>query len=697
MTNVNDQSGRNEHIYWALKQGDDIASELTERIRDYYYQLRTSGLIRLWWEMHASFYGLDPTSGAHEGSTIIEFGDDGEKLGVRSNQLRSLIRYMLATATADRPAVNPKAVNTTAKALAQVPIARKILEYYQSRRGLERTLVSVCLRALIYAKGYLWQTWDPSATTPVGGLVHKALGPLEVVCDLEREAYDHDWFIIRRPRNRYDLAAIFASGPGPDQEELRGKILDVGRDVVEDGLARSIAFGLHRHRYNETDTVYEYHFMHRRTPALPAGRYMILLGESLVLFDGELPFEDLPISEMVPEEFLDVPALGYSSGWDLLGLQQAYDAVLSTCLTNFDAFGTNDIMLPNTSELSVEELRDGLNVLRHTPGDANRPEILQKFSIKDEAFKLKDWVRGDMELNLGINSVARGDPEASLRSGSALALIQAQAVHFQGALVAAYVRLVEDSSTITLRILKAFAPAQTIAAIAGSGDGDGLVAFSSSDIDKIDRVECELGNPIFRTTAGKFDTANNLLERGLIKNVQEYFQVLESGRLEPVTDPSRKESLFARSVVEALSAGPQVVPGKPDSQGQPTYQIQGLPVVITDNPSLCIAAAKSVLDSLENRKNPAVVQAATAYIMEALRVWRSAPVDLLSLLGIPIPPPPEAAGMQPAGGAGAAPTQTPQQEPPNGKGEQSNQQAPDQGSGMPSLPKPAQPPSGTVK
>lgn len=675
--------------YWAAFEPEELGPELVERVKEHYSALESAGLIALWRKVHAHFYGLDP-DGAHESSTIIEFGDDGEKLGVRSNQLRSLVRYMVTTATADRPAVMPKAINSTAKAMAQVPTARRVLEYYHRKRKLERKLKGVALRAALYGKGYLWQGWDPTLAKGLGDLFYRACSPLEVSHDLERDADDNDWYIIRRPRNKYDAAAQYAKDEAEAEE-----ILALGKDCLDDSTVSAIAFGLHRKdKDNDSDTMFEYHFLHRATQAMPKGRYAIFAGEGKILFDGPLPYEELPVDQMIPEEFLETGSIGYASAWDLIGLQEWYDALLSTCMTNFDAFGHNDMLLPDGVELSVEEIRDGLNVIRYPAGEFNRPSVLEKFSIREEAFKLRDVIKSDMEINYGVNSVARGEPEASLKSGAALALVQAQSVHFQSGFVESYVYLNEDASDKTLQIVRKYASAERIAQIAGENDPDGVRAFVDPALDLIGGTECERINPIFRTLGGKFDIANNLLERGLIKNIGQYYQVLETGRLEPVTDPDRKCEAQIQAENEILMTGPRPRMGKPDQMtGQPAPEVENLPALWTDDPIKHIKAHASVLDSPEMRSNPQVVMAVTYHIMHHLTAWRQAPKDGLMLLGYPPPPPlpgdpimqpgPEAG---PEGPAGAGKTQDTGAKPPK-NGKQDANAAPDEGGGMPSLPK----------
>lgn len=712
-----------EDPYWANASPEKIGSEIKERAAEYYDTLVQTGLIELWRSVHAAYYGLSQ-NGTHDSSKIVEFGDDGEKLGLKSNQLRSLVRYMLSSVTADKMSTKPMASNATPEALSQIPTARRVLEFFNKTKRMDRKYRGAALRALLYGKSYLWQAWDPNIGKPApappqdpntppaptqeakpeGDIVARACSPMEVACDLDRDAYDHDYFIVRRPRNRYDLIATYASGTTPEQLKLKEDIEGISTDCVEAEVSTQISFGFRRREKDTRDILFEYHFMHRKTPAVPRGRYTIMVGDGKVLFDGPLPYQDVPISECVPEEFLEAGSIGYASAWDLLGLQQAYDAVLSTCMTNFDAFGHNDILIPEGVELAVEEIRDGLNVIRYPAGEFNRPSMLEKFSIKEEVFKLREWIKSDMEVTSGVNATARGEPGASLKSGSALALVQAQAVHFQSGFMAAYSGLIEDGNTTTLQIVKDFATTERVASISGDQDPDGLISFSSKDVNQIERVQCEAVNPIFATLAGKFDIANNLLERGLLKDIGQYYEVLETGRLEPVTDPDRQADLYAASVRAALLKGPgiQPKPPAPPVPGQPPqpqkFSVQGLRVVISDDPIKHLRIGKSVLDSQEARNNPQVAQAATTYMLDVLDTWRSAPPDFLQLLGYPMPPPPP--GMpqpmpqgQPQQAPGEKPPSKQQPMPNEAKSDAGGTQgAPDQGKGMPNMPKVAKTP-----
>lgn len=713
---TSDQTGQ----HWAAnKDPKKVAEVVAEYVKEYYDTLSGGGFLELYRLTHQAFYGLDD-SHSHTSSRVVAFGEDGEKLGVRSNQLRSLVKYTYMSATQAPPAIKPRATNASPKALAQVPIARKVLEYYDRIADVPRALKGAALRSLLYGKGYVWQCWDMSIGPAgpdgraTGDLVVRAASNVDMACDLDAEGGKSDWYCARVRRVKYDLVAMHATIPeGADPEmtaraaDLRTQIMDADSDFLDSSVVSSLQFwNRAKNRKSQDMYTHEYHFMHRKTPAVPNGRYIIMLSPEVILFDGALPYKDLTVDVMLPEEFLEVGNVGYASAWDLLGMQDIYDAAMSICATNMDAFGHNDILLPDGIEVGYEELRDGLNIIRYPLGEMNKPEMLEKFSLDESFFKYKDWLKGDMELVSGVNSVARGEPEKSLESGAALALVQAQAIQAQNPFVQAYQDLIARSGTTRIQILQAHLPQDRVLAISGSDDPESIRDFTVADISQIDRVDCESVNPLFQTIAGKQNAGDKLLERGLIRSAAAYMQFMESGRLETVSEDYLRQDLFGRRVREALSKGPatQQKPGEPDPltgmPGEPILFVPEVRYLLTDDPRICIAAASSVLDSFENRNDPKIQEACLAYLSEVIRVWTATDPAVLTLLGYPLPTPagmpgdPAAAGGAPEGGpkpSGPKPG-GPKPGGPEPAEKPVDQKAPPEGSSMPSLPQPAENP-----
>src|SRR5262249_48621911 len=146
-------------------------------------------------------------------------------------------------------------------------------------------------------------------------------------------------------------------------------------------------------------------WFHAKTASMPQGRYVKCVDKT-VLYDGPLPYDEIPLYLLTEDEEPNAP-FGHSKDWDLMGPQQALDSAISTILTNHDALGIQNIILPKGSDLNVEDLGGGLRILEVNMA-AGEPKPLQLLQSGENSFRLLDSMVGNMETLSGINSVARG-------------------------------------------------------------------------------------------------------------------------------------------------------------------------------------------------------------------------------------------------------------------------------------------------
>ncbi len=190
------------------------------------------------------------------------------------------------------------------------------------------------------------------------------------------------------------------------------------------------------------------------------------------------------------------------------------------------------------------------------------------------------------------------------------------AIQFSMNLQQSYARLVEDLGTGTIQILQDFAAVPRIAAIAGKSNRPLMKEFSGKDLDQIDRVMVDMGNPLTRTTAGKVNLADALAEKNMIDNQDQYIQVVTTGRLEPVIEGKQAELLLIKAENEKLA------------DGQPQRAI------ITDQHAQHILEHKTVIASPEVRENPnSPIMANTLdHIQQHLNFLQTANPALLALI-----------------------------------------------------------------
>jgi hypothetical protein len=323
---------------------------------------------------------------------------------------------------------------------------------------------------------------------------------------------------------------------------------------------------------------------------------------------------------MAAMEWFDT-SFGYTSLYDLLGIQQAIDSLASIVLTNQMNGGVSNVLSPLGSNLNFQQITKGLNLIEFD-GKMPPPTVLNLTNTPPEIFKFMEILVEQCELISGVSSVVRGAPDASLKSGSALALVASQSIQFASGLSAAYYLMIEEVGLATVDILRDYARNPRIAMIAGKSNRSKMQQFSGDDLSQISRVSIESANPASMSSAGRMSIADSLLSTGLIKRPEEYLAVLSTGKLEPILENEEASLLLIRAENEAMSDGRPPV------------------AMLTDDHRLHILEHRTCLDSPEARANPQLVQIVTAHLEEHLNILRTADPELLMMLGQqPLVPP----------------------------------------------------------
>jgi hypothetical protein len=243
-------------------------------------------------------------------------------------------------------------------------------------------------------------------------------------------------------------------------------------------------------------------------------------------------------------------------------------------------------------------------------------------------------------------------------------LLRAQAVEFHSRLQAAYERLVQRTRTGILKLLQKYAKTERVALVSGKANNWALKHFMSDDLKGVDRFVVEPINPAMKTLAGKVSVAQPLLENGAI-GLQEYLQLMSTGRLEPILRFSADNQARIQREKEMLMQGVglppvQMGPMGPvlDQSGLPMFQDDGKPhlrPLISDTHWVDIPEYLGVLAMPEVRDNPEVVQAVTEVVDFKMRLWRQMDPGLIMLLKGMMPPPMQPPGAPPM--MGVAPFQ----------------------------------------
>lgn len=618
-------SKANSQTYFAADDAEELCNYLEKRSFQWFTTLSESNYMykiqRSWQSYHGVYY---------ENSHAISFsGEQGELVNLAINHYRNIAQNMLTMVTSTRPAFQARAINTDYKSQAQTTLANGLLEYYMRDKRLEQDLKKAVEYAIVMGSGYIKMEWNatsgkiydyteaevndvtgeeirPSYPIYEGDVEFTVLSPFDVVFDTTKESNKHDWQLCRSFKNKFDLIAKFAE----DDEALKQKILAV--KTKSEDQSRRIALTA----FDETVDVPVYEFFHKPTEALPKGRYVLYLNHETILVDTVLPYRNLPIFRIAPSDILGTP-YGYSAMFDLLPIQDSVNSLYSTILTNQSTFGVQNIYAQRDANLTMAELSSGLNLIEGDPNTA-APTALNLTQTPAEIFNFLQMLERAMETVSGINSVARGnpDPKQNLRSGNALALIQSQALQFISGLQQSYIHLIEDVGTNLVLLLQDFAQVPRIAEISGKASASLMEEFTGDDLSDIHRVIVDAGNALAQTTAGRLEIAEHLLQMGLIKTAQDYLSVLNTGKLETMTEGPIRENMYIRGENEDLFSG------KTD-----------VIAILTDEHLLHIQEHKFVLADAKLKNDPELVDRVLGHIQEHINIL-SNPALANTLIGL---------------------------------------------------------------
>ena len=646
--------------YWAADDTETCISAALEKRREYRDWLARTGRVGRMGRSLRAYYGYTPM-GDGDTSMVLSTGEQGELADLAVNHFAALVRQALVLITSDKAAFKAVAGNSDYKSMAQAQLADGLLEHYDRKLHVSDIEGAAAFRALLLGEGYVSVTWDveagdtyavdPETGKPVreGDLSFRVFSPLEVAYDVSATQGQRPWMLLQTKRNRWDLVAQYPEkkddilGSAPERDDYDWMTWSLDQRKAQD----------------DTITVYELYVP--PSPAVPNGRLVTFLDGKTWLFDGPLPYDNVPVYGMQPDETIGVAA-GHTSTFDLLGMQQSLDMCATIATTNLQAGGVVNFWAPSANDLNVRQLSGGMNFI----SSPVKPEALNGIAMSPEVGRWAQQYVGWMQAISGINSAVRGDPEKGMPA-QAMAFLQAQAIQFHSGLQRAFLRMREQVRTANIELLKRYANSKRVALISGKATSWMRKEFTSDDLRDIDRVTVEEVNPALRTLAGKKAIADELLQKGLITQPQQYITLITTGRLDPLFEGEEANLMRIRRNKEMLQQGVGLPPVAIGPDGMPQVDpVTGLAQFADDGQShvrplktdthwLDIPEYLAVLAMPDARERPDVIGAVTDVVEYQLALWRSMDPALIAVLkGWPAPMPAQPAAMTPMPEQGGA-------------------------------------------
>lgn len=614
MTTYGGFNNQNNVYFAAQKDPEALAADLLDRSQSFYVTMKANLYLAKvasnWQFYHGNF--VDGISSGHQVSFT---GEQGELVNLPVNHFRNIARHMYVMITSNRPVMDARAINTDYKSLTQATLANGILDYYMREKGLEDCIKRATEWAIVLGSAYVKMEWnatggqqydfdpDTGEYNYEGEIEFSTLSPFDVVFDGTKSCWDNEWLLVRTFKNKFDIAAKYP--------EYREKILSVPGQKTPEIWRLAIWSN------DKTDDIPVYEFYHKRTEALPEGRYTLFLEDNIVLLDTPIPYRTLPIFRIAPENYIGTP-YGYTPMFDIYPLQEAMNSLASAMMSNQEATAVQNIWVPRGSDIDVATLQGGMNIVT---GNA-KPEAINLEGTAKSTFEMYNLLVQTAELISGINSVTRGQPEASLKSGTSLALVQSMALQFMSGLQQSYVKLIEDLGTALIMYLKDFAQSPRVAEIVGVANKVYTKEFTGDDLNSINRVVVDVGNALAHTVAGRVGMAEQLLQMKLLTTPEQYLQIINTGELETSFENQTHELLLIKQENEEILGGSSPV------------------VSPLDKHSIHINEHRGVISDPSFRLNPELRDALLDHIQQHIDALTNTDPRLLGILGEqPLPPP----------------------------------------------------------
>lgn len=685
--------------YWAKKKGKDFVSAVLDKQSRFYDSLERRGFLEMMRNSYCAYYGQDPGNMGSFATQQLGFGgDEGELVDFRVNEARSFARQQITMVTSQRPAFKCMALNTDYSSISQIESSDTIVSYFYEQELGEAKEALVVESDVIFGWGYGWARWDVDGgdefdspvmqtdpetgqetpvTEPVmmplpdgsstefpkpvtekkksGQPLAFMLYPWEVPQE-PNATHEHMWRIVRERASKWEVAATW-----PEHAETISNTSTMDEYTVES------LFGFDHDESSEDDCIIK-HFYHKRCTAIPDGRYVGICGD-VILWDRPCPIpRGMPIEPMCTASFIGT-SLGYSDHWDLLSLGQMIDQMCSDTATNLSTFGRQVLIVDEGTDFDPEALANGMKVL--TKQSTDQPPTALSFAEMPEAVKwFLDFLLRRMESISGLNSVARGNPDASVKSGAHAALFHSIAIEFQNARQAALDRFRKGFANLLLDLIRMNAEGPFLVEVGGKDQRTYLQEFTKQSIAGVRRVRVETANPMMKSQAGRLQIWEEIKDLDDDQRAKA-IELITTGRFEPLTRSDRACYMRIKWENEQLS------------KCKPT------PVLAGDDPFKHVPEHFAEIEAMSSQieAHPEVLESFMNHIMEHITQYPK--LDPFLAVFRKIKPPPAAPGMplnneapSQDGHGGASP-----------KKEGAPHEA-DPGSGIP-LPKPSEPPKGS--
>lgn len=568
--------------YWA-EEPETLAQKLVQKIRQWRVErMALDARARLNW---FTYYSLDNGRAAWQDNLYPE-GELGEKVRLRSGLVRNLVQHVLVNTNSVKPSIIPQAKNSDSDSTKQVTIGKSIGQEVMESYGGYAAANKATEYAEVLDQGFVEGEWDYEAGDVYaigdgGEQVHEGrhrfnvLSPLDLFFDLAQVSWDdHSYIGVRKWRNRFDLIAKYCPGVALGEvgplADLKTALLHAPRKVfAEDTRVYELPSPV-QFESADTELVEVFTFYHKRSPAMPHGRRIVFLSTGQFLEDGPLMEQKIPVWPVFPPNVIGT-SFSFSTVTSLGSVQEAFNKMISMAATTLFTHGVSNIGVAKGANIDATDVGGGQRVYEVDVGPGQGiKDVLAPIQLTDlpkEVLEFAQILNGIAEQDAGLNKVVRGDP-GGITAGVALSLYQAMAQQFQGPLEDGRAELIKCMVLWSWEALRVYSPdMRRWVQVVGRGKREALEKYFGSDMEGLDRLTVDLGNPLSRTAPGRVQIIQMLKQDGQPLPPQTIMDVLNTGTTDVAEEPDEEEMDLIREENAMLLDGlePNVCLGQDDA------------------------------------------------------------------------------------------------------------------------------------
>lgn len=578
-----------------------------------------SRILEAYWRNMSAYYSclIEPSS---YDSALGFAGEKGELVRFLVPKARTLIRQFIALATRQRYSFDVVTDVNDSRPIETARLGKAICNSEVERHKMdqlgERITEAVAVKGMCWVSntwatdmGEIWGRANDNSAIYSGGTKLELHDLHDTIFNWGHSDPDNlEWLIIKRRYNRWNLIAQF-----PELADKIKELPTVRADRMLFPVFNYMAV------MDDQDYIYIKEFYHKPTPALPNGRMTVYGNHDTVFFDGINKYGRIP-AELFRFQNLDSTLLGYPLLSSLMPAQQMLDHEVSVIASNHSAFGVQSVLVPKGSDISAQDIKEGLNFLLYTPQNAEgggEPKPLQLTATPAEFFQFTQSISSFMDELSMINSTLRGAPPANVSSGAMAATLAAQALEFINSDTKGLTLGIERLMNLSIANYKTFANVEQIVDVVGEGNTSSAQNFKAENLQSLKKVKCKVGNPLMATISGRLQLGESimpLMQAGNYEAVAKYLGLIEGAPVESMFETELSENVAVQQEIENIMNGKPVLPS------------------MTDNHPMYIREYQKLMYNQNVRVNGELTQHIMKLILERLRLEELCPPLLKAIL-----------------------------------------------------------------